>query len=46
MASILRSSKFARYVVGFARNVVVNTPREFDGNFVNATQCLCGAVTT
>ncbi|XP_044750099.1 leucine-rich PPR motif-containing protein, mitochondrial [Coccinella septempunctata] len=46
MASILRSSKFARYVVGFARNVVVNTPREFDGNFVNASQCLCGAVTT
>ncbi|KRT80285.1 hypothetical protein AMK59_7357 [Oryctes borbonicus] len=44
MASILRSSKFVRYIVGFARNVVVNTPREFDGNFVNNTQCLCGAI--
>ncbi|GJQ86626.1 hypothetical protein Trydic_g15730 [Trypoxylus dichotomus] len=44
MASILRSSKFVRYIAGFARNIVVNTPREFDGNFVNNTQCLCGAV--
>ncbi|KAJ8913045.1 hypothetical protein NQ315_002062 [Exocentrus adspersus] len=44
MASILRSSKFVRYVAGFARNVVVNTPREFDGSFVNTTHCLCGAI--
>ncbi|EFA01919.1 leucine-rich PPR motif-containing protein, mitochondrial [Tribolium castaneum] len=44
MASILRSSKFVRYIAGFARNVVLNTPREFDGNLVNTTQCLCGAV--
>ncbi|KAK9707701.1 Pentacotripeptide-repeat region of PRORP [Popillia japonica] len=44
MASILRSSKFVRYIAGFARNIVVNTPREFDGSFVNTTQCLCGAV--
>lgn len=43
MASILRSSKFVRYIAGFARNVVLNTPREFDGNLVNTTQCLCGA---
>ncbi|XP_030763676.1 leucine-rich PPR motif-containing protein, mitochondrial [Sitophilus oryzae] len=46
MASILRSSKFVRYIAGFARNVVVNTPREFDGNFINTAtaQCYCGAV--
>lgn len=44
MASILRSSKFVRYIAGFARNVVVNTPREFDVNFVNTSQCLCGAL--
>ncbi|KAL3266917.1 hypothetical protein HHI36_011067 [Cryptolaemus montrouzieri] len=44
MASILRSSKFVRYVAGFARNVVINTPREFDGNLVNTSQCLCGAI--
>ncbi|XP_068906051.1 leucine-rich PPR motif-containing protein, mitochondrial [Tenebrio molitor] len=44
MASILRSSKFVRYIAGFARNVVLNTPREFDGNLVNTTQCLCGAI--
>lgn len=44
MASILRSSKFVRYIAGFARNVVINTPREFDGNFINTTQCFCGAV--
>lgn len=42
MASILRSSKFVRYIAGFARNVVINTPREFDGNLVNSSQCLCG----
>lgn len=46
MASILRSSKFVRYIAGFARNVVVNTPREFDGNLVNTAtaQCYCGAI--
>ncbi|CAG9765541.1 unnamed protein product [Ceutorhynchus assimilis] len=46
MASILRSSKFVRYIAGFARNVVSNTPREFDGNLVNAAtvQCYCGAI--
>ncbi|XP_072376405.1 leucine-rich PPR motif-containing protein, mitochondrial [Diabrotica undecimpunctata] len=44
MASILRSSKFVRYIAGFARNVVINTPREFDGNFVNTSQCLCGVL--
>ncbi|KAF7282651.1 hypothetical protein GWI33_002190 [Rhynchophorus ferrugineus] len=46
MASILRSSKFVRYIAGFAKNVVVNTPREFDGNFVNTAtaQCYCGAI--
>nr|CAH7745849.1 unnamed protein product [Callosobruchus chinensis] len=43
MASILRSSKFVRYIAGFARNIVVNTPREFDGNFVNNAQCFCGS---
>nr|CAI5864450.1 unnamed protein product [Callosobruchus analis] len=43
MASILRSSKFVRYIAGFARNIVVNTPREFDGNFVNSAQCFCGS---
>lgn len=41
MASILRSSKFVRYIAGFARHVVINTPREFDGNLVNTTQCFC-----
>ncbi|KAF5285354.1 hypothetical protein FQA39_LY04453 [Lamprigera yunnana] len=41
MASILRSSKFVRYIAGFARHVVINTPREFDGNFVNTSQCFC-----
>ncbi|XP_060530325.1 leucine-rich PPR motif-containing protein, mitochondrial [Cylas formicarius] len=46
MASILRSSKFVRYIAGFARNVVVSTPREFDGSLVNTAnpQCLCGAL--
>ncbi|XP_017783732.1 PREDICTED: leucine-rich PPR motif-containing protein, mitochondrial [Nicrophorus vespilloides] len=44
MASILRSSKFVRYIAGFARNIVANTPREFDGNFINTSQCLCGAL--
>ncbi|CAH0561344.1 unnamed protein product [Brassicogethes aeneus] len=44
MASILRSSKFVRYIAGFAKNVVVNTPREFDGTLVNTTQCFCGAL--
>ncbi|XP_066146551.1 leucine-rich PPR motif-containing protein, mitochondrial [Euwallacea fornicatus] len=46
MASILRSSKFVRYIAGFARNVVVNTPRELDGNLVNSAtaQCYCGAI--
>ncbi|XP_050307850.1 leucine-rich PPR motif-containing protein, mitochondrial isoform X2 [Anthonomus grandis grandis] len=45
MASILRSSKFVRYIAGFAKNVVVNTPREFDGTLVNtaSAQCYCGA---
>ncbi|KAK9870349.1 hypothetical protein WA026_006434 [Henosepilachna vigintioctopunctata] len=46
MASILRSSKFVRYVAGFARNVVINTPRNFDGNFINTSHCLCGAVSS
>ncbi|KAG5883517.1 hypothetical protein JTB14_019286 [Gonioctena quinquepunctata] len=46
MASILRSSKFVRYIAGFAKNVVVNTPREFDGNLVNSTQCICGVVSS
>ncbi|KAK5643251.1 hypothetical protein RI129_007096 [Pyrocoelia pectoralis] len=41
MASILRSSKFVRYLAGFARHVVVNGPREFDANLVNTTQCFC-----
>ncbi|KAF5275552.1 hypothetical protein FQR65_LT04155 [Abscondita terminalis] len=41
MASILRSSKFVRYIAGFARHVVINTPREFDGNLINTTQCFC-----
>uniref|UniRef100_A0AAR5PUS4 Pentacotripeptide-repeat region of PRORP domain-containing protein n=1 Tax=Dendroctonus ponderosae TaxID=77166 RepID=A0AAR5PUS4_DENPD len=46
MASILRSSKFVRYIAGFARNVVVNTPREFDGTLINTAnaQCYCGAL--
>ncbi|KAL1506626.1 hypothetical protein ABEB36_005952 [Hypothenemus hampei] len=46
MASILRSSKFVRYIAGFAKNVVVSTPREFDGNLLNAAtvQCYCGAL--
>ncbi|XP_022911098.2 leucine-rich PPR motif-containing protein, mitochondrial [Onthophagus taurus] len=44
MASILRSSKFARYIAGFARNIVVNTPREFDGSVINNSQCFCGAI--
>ncbi|KAB0799524.1 hypothetical protein PPYR_07404 [Photinus pyralis] len=41
MASILRSSKFVRYLAGFARHVVINGPREFDPNLVNTTQCFC-----
>ncbi|KAF2894634.1 hypothetical protein ILUMI_11532 [Ignelater luminosus] len=44
MASILRSSKFVRYIAGFARHVVINTPREFDGNLVNTSQCLCSNI--
>ncbi|CAH1159971.1 unnamed protein product [Phaedon cochleariae] len=46
MASILRSSKFVRYIAGFAKNIVVNTPREFDGSFViaNTTPCICGVL--
>ncbi|CAG9859713.1 unnamed protein product [Phyllotreta striolata] len=46
MASILRSSKFVRYLAGFARNVVVNTPREFDGTLINNSQCLCGLISS
>lgn len=44
MASILRSSKFVRYIAGFARNVIINTPREFDGNLVNTSHCFCGGI--
>lgn len=44
MASILRSAKFVRYVAGFARNIVINPPREFDGNFIQNTTCLCGGL--
>lgn len=44
MASILRSAKFVRYVAGFARNIVINPPREFDGNLVQNSQCFCGGL--
>nr|XP_023028238.1 leucine-rich PPR motif-containing protein, mitochondrial-like [Leptinotarsa decemlineata] len=46
MSSILRTSKFVRYIAGFARSIVVNTPREFDGNFVNNSQCVCGVLSS
>ncbi|XP_065092380.1 leucine-rich PPR motif-containing protein, mitochondrial [Ochlerotatus camptorhynchus] len=42
MASILRSSKFVRYIAGFTRNIVFNTVRETEGSFVQHSQCLCG----
>lgn len=43
MASILRSSKFVRYIAGFTRNIVFNTVRETEGSFVQHSQCLCGS---
>ncbi|XP_053673017.1 leucine-rich PPR motif-containing protein, mitochondrial [Anopheles nili] len=46
MASILRSSKFVRYVAGFARNLVFNSARETESSFVQQSQCLCGHLTS
>ncbi|XP_018326773.1 leucine-rich PPR motif-containing protein, mitochondrial [Agrilus planipennis] len=41
MSCILRSSKFARYIAGFARHVVINPPREFDYNVLGSNHCIC-----
>lgn len=46
MASILRSSKFVRYFAGFARNLVLNTTRELEGNLVQQGPCLCSTLSS
>ncbi|XP_044733810.1 leucine-rich PPR motif-containing protein, mitochondrial [Chrysoperla carnea] len=45
MASILRSSKFVRYIVGFTRNVTVNPVRDLDTTAIQNGQCLCSILT-
>uniref|UniRef100_W4VRN5 Putative bicoid mrna stability factor n=1 Tax=Corethrella appendiculata TaxID=1370023 RepID=W4VRN5_9DIPT len=46
MASILRSNKFVRYFAGFARNIIFNSSREYEGNLVQQNQCFCNSLSS
>uniref|UniRef100_A0A1B6EW94 PROP1-like PPR domain-containing protein n=1 Tax=Cuerna arida TaxID=1464854 RepID=A0A1B6EW94_9HEMI len=42
MSSILRSSKFVRYFVGLARNIVISNRQDADGSLLQRSQHLSG----